>query len=199
MQARRPSAALSTHLAHRRRTHRVPPRAHVRARPPRAPAHRRRTESSRPTSRVALVSPCEKCARCARDDLQIEPGRPMLDVPDVELDSLVPRQLCAAVDLRPPGDTGPHFEAAPLTRRIPLYLIRKRGAGADQAHVAPHDVPQLRQLVDREPAQHAAGAGDARIALIDGEAGSLALRADLHRPQLDELELLAVEADPPLP
>src|SRR5882672_4998077 len=97
----------------------------------------------------------------------------MLDVPDVELDPLFPRQPCAAVDLRPAGDARPHFEAAALTGCIALDLVRERGAGADETHVAAHDVPQLRQLVDREPAQQAAGPRDAWIAFVDGEARTL--------------------------
>ena len=94
---------------------------------------------------------------------------------------------------------GLHLEAPPLTRRVTLDLIRERGAGADEAHVAAHDVPELRQLVERQPPQQPARARDARIAFVDGEARALPLRADLHRPELHELELLAVQADPPLP
>jgi hypothetical protein len=123
----------------------------------------------------------------------------VLDVPDVELDSLVPGQLRPAVNLRPARDPGPDFETPALTRRVALDLVCKRGAGADEAHVAAHDVPQLRQLVDRQPAQQPAGARDAWIALVDGEPRTLPLCADLHRPQLHELELFAVQADAPLP
>ena len=39
---------------------------------------------------------------------------------------------------------------------------------------------------------------DARIAFVDREAGALPLRADLHRPELHQLELLAVQPDTPL-
>src|SRR5437899_3058100 len=50
-----------------------------------------------------------------------------------------------------------------------------------------------------EPAEESPGARDARITLVDGEAGALVLRPDLHRPQLDELELLSVQAHALLP
>src|SRR6266516_2789896 len=122
----------------------------------------------------------------------------MLHVPDVQFDPFVPGHARTALYLRPTGDAGPHFESAPLPRRVARDLIRERGAWADEAHVPAEDVPQLRQLVDGKPPQQTAGTRDARIALVDGEAGALVLRPDLHRPQLHELELRSVQADAPL-
>src|SRR5688572_2474696 len=54
-----------------------------------------------PAARLALVGAAEQGERRAGEDLQVEPRRAVLDVPDVELDALVPRQRGAAVDLRP--------------------------------------------------------------------------------------------------
>ena len=48
----------------------------------------------------------------------------------------------------------------PVIRR---HFLGDRRARADQAHVAFEHVPQLRQFVERELAQHAADGGDARI------------------------------------
>src|SRR5580765_1042797 len=122
----------------------------------------------------------------------------MLDVPDVERDAVLPGQARSPVDLRPAGDTGPHLETPPLARRVALHLIGERGAGTDEAHVTPHDVPELRQLVERQPPQHPSRTRDARIALVDREAGALPLRTDVHRAELHELELFAVQPDAPL-
>ena len=102
---------------------------------------------------------------------------------------LLPGQARAPVDLRPAGDAGPHLEAAPLARRVALHLIGEGGAGTDEAHVAADDVPELWQLVERQPPQHPPRTRDARIAFVDREAGALPLCTDLHRPQLDQLEL----------
>ena len=102
------------------------------------------------------------------------------------------------MDLRPAGDARLDVESTALTGGVPLDLVGECGTWADQAHVAAHDVPQLRQLVDRQAAEDAAGASDARVALVDSETGTARLGADLHRAQLQELELVAVQADAPL-
>jgi hypothetical protein len=103
------------------------------------------------------------------------------------------------VDLRPARDPGLHLESAALPRRVALDLVRERRARPDQAHVAAHDVPELRELVEREAPQDSAGPRDPRIAFVDREARAAALRADLHRPQLQELELGSADPDAPLP
>jgi hypothetical protein len=55
------------------------------------------------------------------------------------------------------------------------------GARADDRHVAAQDVDEVGQLVDREPPQDGADPGDARVALVDGEAGPHRLGARDHR------------------
>src|ERR687886_482476 len=114
-----------------------------------------------PAARRALVRAGEEGERRPQQDLHVDPRRSVLDVPEVELDSLVPRQLRAAVHLRPAGEAGLDVEAAALARRVLLHLVAERGPRADQAHVAADDVPELRQLVQREAAKKAAGARDA--------------------------------------
>jgi hypothetical protein len=76
----------------------------------------------------------------------------VFDVPDIELDALVPRQPGATVNLRPARDAGPDLEAPSLPRRVALDLIGERRARADEAHFAADDVPELRDLVDGETA-----------------------------------------------
>src|ERR687887_1295920 len=98
-----------------------------------------------PPARFTFVGPGDEGERRAEEDLQVDPRRAVLDVPDVELDALVPRQLRAPVHLRPAGEARLHVEPAALPRRVLLHLVAKRGAGADQAHVAADDVPELRQ------------------------------------------------------
>ena len=120
------------------------------------------------------------------------PRRAVLDVEDVELDPLVPGQRRAPVDLRPACDARLHVEPLSLTRRVLLDLVGERWPRADQAHLPAHDVPELGQLVEREPPQHAPNASDARIAAVDRQPGSLLFCARDHRPQLHELELAAV-------
>ncbi len=123
----------------------------------------------------------------------------MLHVPDVELDPLVPRQCGAAVDLRPAGQARAHLEPPALARRVLLDLVAERRPRPDQAHLSAHDVPELRQLVDGRLAQHAADARDPAVACVDGVAGSLVLGPVDHRPQLQQLEVLAVLPNSRLP
>ena len=61
---------------------------------------------------------------------------------------------------------GPHVEPVALPLVVPLDLVAERRPRPDQAHLAADDVPELRQLVDREPAQHAAGPRDPRVAAV---------------------------------
>src|SRR5205823_4107352 len=119
------------------------PRAPVRARRLRARALRRR-RSSPPAAGIALVRSSEERARRARENLQVDPRRAVLDVPDIEFDALVPRQPSATVDLRPAGDSRLDVEPPALPRRVALDLVRERGARADEAHIAPNDIPELR-------------------------------------------------------
>ena len=64
----------------------------------------------------------------AHEDLQVEPQRAVLDVPDVELDPLRPAERVAPADLRPAGDAGADREAAALERRVLVDLVAERRA-----------------------------------------------------------------------
>ena len=91
---------------------------------------------------------------------------------------------------------------------IALHLGHQRRPRSSEAHVATQHVPQLRQLVERGPAQPPA---DARHAGIGGqlervaanlvqlhELGQAILRAVVHRPELQHLERAPVKSDAPL-
>src|SRR5919199_711547 len=116
-----------------------------------------------PATGLALVRAGEERERRPREDLQVEPRRAALDVPDVELDPLVPRQPRAPVDLRPAREPGLDLEPAPLPRRVAVDLVPQRRARPDQAHIAADDVPELRELVERQPAQQHSNTGDPRV------------------------------------
>ncbi len=131
----------------------------------------------------------------AQQDAQVERERAVLDVPDVELDPLGPRERGAAVDLRPARQPGLDLEPAALALGVALDLVGERRARADEAHLAAQHVPQLGQLVDRGLAQQVADARDARVALVDRVARALGVGVDDHRAQLQHLERLAVAAD----
>src|SRR5918999_1003809 len=127
------------------------------------------------TSARTLLGRLEDGRHGEQQDLQVEPERPVLDVVVVPLDPVRERRLAAQpVHLRPAGDTGLHAVAVLVTGHAPLEQLdelRPLGPRPDDAHLAPQDVEELGQLVDREPpdqlpdrgtpvhALHAAGRG----------------------------------------
>ena len=90
---------------------------------------------------------------------------------------------------------GLDLEPAALARGVVVDLVLDRRPRADDRHLAAQDVDQVRQLVEREAAQQAADAGDARIALEHVDAGAHRRRAGDHRAQLPELEGRAAATD----
>src|SRR5438876_11195079 len=67
-----------------------------------------------PATRLALVVAAEQRERSAQQDQQVGLRAAVLDVPEVELDPLRPRQRRAAVDLRPACDSRLHLEPPAL-------------------------------------------------------------------------------------
>ena len=163
------------------------------ARPPGAagsPGTSRRTDPL-----ATLPGATEQGGRCLGEDPQVEPERTVLDVPDVELDPLLPGDPGATVDLGPAGHAGAQIEPPALTRRVELDLGGQGRARPDDPHLAAQHVDQVGQLVERvateEPAdtRHPGVVGRHRRADSD-RVGSLP-----HRPQLVELEDPTVPAD----
>src|SRR3954453_15917287 len=134
-----------------------------------------------PTPGLTLVRAAEEGPRRPREDPHVEARRAVLDVPDVELDPIRPRQLGPAVHLRPAGDAGPHVQPLPLPLVVLLDLVPQRRPRPDHAPLpAPH-LPELPQLLERELAQQPADARDACVAAVDREARAPRLGADHHR------------------
>src|SRR5438552_16708458 len=79
-----------------------------------------------PATRPALVRATEEGARRAQQDLQVDERRPVLDVPQVELDPLGPGEPRAAVNLRPAGDPGPDVEPVALAFVVLVDLVAER-------------------------------------------------------------------------
>jgi uncharacterized membrane protein len=100
------------------------------------------------------------------------------------------------VNLRPAGDPRLHVESAPLPLVVLVDLVTQGRARTDDRHVALDDVPELWQLVDRQPSQRAAGSRDARVAPVHRRTGSERLGAHDHRAKLEQLEVDAVLPDP---
>src|SRR5262245_59145732 len=98
---------------------------------------------SREVSRSPAGAPHDLQHR-PRQNLGVEPDRPRVDVPGVELDDLleVPHRLVAG-ELPEAGDAGAHREAPPVMRAIRVDLVERGRARAHQAHLAAEHVPEL--------------------------------------------------------
>ena len=133
-----------------------------------------------------------------QQDAQVQAPGAVLDVPEVELDALVPGQLGAPVDLRPARDPGLDRQAPALALGVAVDLDGDRRARADDRHLSAQHVDEVGHLVERRAAQQAPDAGDARVALADRQPGAHVLGAGDHRAQLEHVERAAVLAHAPL-
>ena len=113
--------------------------------------------------------PASVRARHQRDEAQIEPRTHAAQVELVEAQLPARRQPVAA---------------APDARR----QLRALRARPDQAHLAPEDVPRLRQLVNVPAPEHPADRGDARIPRSREHGAGAGLRAPAHGAELDDPE-----------
>ena len=119
----------------------------------------------------------------------------MVDVPNVEGQSLIPAHGVPAVDDRPPCHSRQNVVPPALLLSVSLQIHRQEGAGSDQAQLASNDVQELRQFVDARRAKELAETGQS---LLVGEKFAIQPTRFIHRSQLDDLECLFVEADPRL-
>src|SRR5262245_2178686 len=156
-----------------------------------------------------------------KNDLQVEPRRPVFDVVNIELDHLLERQAVAPADLRQAGQARFYVKPFAVPGLIAFDLIRNGRARADQRHLAFEDVEDLGQLVEAQAAQERAHArepvavdefvtrvfpgAEARVALtFDHPRHVIAVRVvyfDVveHRAELVDLEDVAVHPDGLLP
>src|SRR5713101_2812753 len=77
----------------------------------------------------------------------------MVDVPDVELELLLPSNRISPVDLRPSGDSGFYIMTARLPEGIERKVFHQQRTRADKTQIASDDIDQLRQFVDAELSQ----------------------------------------------
>src|SRR6516165_4880702 len=87
------------------------------------------------------------------NNLQIEPQRTIINVPDVEGEAMLPRYRVAAVDLSPASKARANLITPHLLRRMIGNVFHEQRPGPDQAHLPPDHVPKLRQLVEAHASQ----------------------------------------------
>src|SRR6266850_1219049 len=102
----------------------------------------------------------------ACQNAEIQKERPVVDVPHVQLEAVLPRQSVAPADLSEPCKARTNLVTARLPARIPIEVLRQKRARADEAHVAPEHVEQFGNFIDARLAEPAT---DAREPLRVGQ------------------------------
>src|SRR5437773_2665527 len=104
---------------------------------------------------------------CQQQDLHVQRKRPVANVVQIAVEPLADRRVpTQTVQLGPSGQARPHAVTLTVGGHFlgeSLDKVGTLGARSDQAHFAPHDVDQLRQLVDAVTPEKDAEAGAARV------------------------------------
>src|SRR5215210_4548136 len=130
------------------------------------------------------------------DDPEVEPERPVVDIPDVEDEAVVPAYEVPALHLGEPSDAGLHVVPSCLLRRIARQVLEQEWPWSHDAHLALDDVPQLRQLVEAGSPENRSQPRDTCVQWHDGSVGPERIT---HRPELDDRERRALVAWADLP
>ena len=100
-------------------------------------------------SEFALSScPCASTGDRAGDDPEVARQRPVVGVVEVEMFVGLERGIGATADLPHARETGAYPMAMVEIGRPSTRLGRQCGTRTDKAHLAPHDIPQLGDLVE---------------------------------------------------
>ena len=127
----------------------------------------------------------------------------MLDVVEVVLKFFLGFGEGGAVsiaDLGPPCESRTNERAQVIERQLfgePGDEFGSLRPGADEAHVAAQNVPQLRYLIDAALAQKHADPGDSRI-VLGGPLGATGFGVGEHGAELDHLEIASAHPYPGL-
>ena len=70
------------------------------------------------------------------EDLEVKEDTPVIDIPDVEIKLLLPRNRVSAVDLCPSGDARHDLMAPSLFRRIARQLVHEKRTRPNEAQLA---------------------------------------------------------------
>ena len=119
------------------------------------------------------------------EDLAVEAKGPVVDVPDVQRELVVPRERVAAVDLRPARDPRPHLVPPLLLGCVEIEVLHQQRARADEAHLAREHVEQLRELVEARAPEEPPERGESRRV---GQQLTAAIAGVGHGAELHERE-----------
>src|SRR6266849_4703375 len=143
-----------------------------------------------------------------KEDLEVQPKRPLARVAQVQPDHPVVLQSAAAAHLPEAGQPRPKVEPQPLMNVVIVELMVEGGTGSDEAHLAPENVDQLRELVEARSPNHAANPRHPRVRpnlehrrlrLVECQQSTAQLlRAGHHRAKLVDPKGSAIASHPML-
>src|SRR5690606_2505254 len=87
------------------------------------------------------------------DDAEIQQKRPVIHVPDIQLEPLVPLNIVATADLRETGDSRLDVVATHLLGGVEIEIFHQQRSWSNEGHVALEHVPELGKLVQTGLAQ----------------------------------------------
>src|SRR5438270_11078491 len=114
--------------------------------PVRSPTTRTHPSHSGPGWRAqcSLSASFQHGRECPRKDLEIELQTPVPDIFTIQLHAPLKRWIASRSHLPQTGETRSYIEPRQMLKLIGGDVINGMGAGTDNAHVSPPDVPQLR-------------------------------------------------------
>ena len=125
----------------------------------------------------------------------IQPQAPVIHVPHVQLELLLPSEVIAAIHLRPTRDARRDFMPAELARAVSREILRKQRPWTHQRHLATEYIPQLRQFVQAGGPE---GLTHAAQTFRVGKKPSTAVPRIAHRTEFVEPERSSRIANPQL-
>ena len=144
----------------------------------------------------------EKDAHSGEHQFQIRQHVHVVDVHQVKFQLLIGFGIVLAVDLGIAGQPGLDLQPQLEIRHSPVILLRDLRplrSGADDAHIANQDVPELGQLIQPAFPDDPAHRRDPVVVIAGAQPGNAVLfRVHAHGPELDDLEKLAVLGQPDL-
>src|SRR3990172_6654690 len=157
----------------------------------------------------ATLSTLEGGRQRARQDPEVEPHRPAIDIFEVRGDPAIEVGISPRPDLPEASNPRLHRQAPAVPDVVSGDLVQERGPRSDEAHLAAQDVPQLWQLIDARPTDPPSGTRDPRIVGdLEGppvhlvpivDFGASGLRVARHGPEFQDREHAALEPHPTLP
>ena len=140
--------------------------------------------------------------KCKRENLGIQPNRPVADVIEVMLQSVFKTRIATpAMDLSISGQSRAHKVPNIIE---PMFLAKLGGelgpfgTWPHNAHVAPKDIPELRQFIQAKSPKYQTKSGASRIVRYRPDRTVVFFGVEAHCPECDYRKTAPLKAHPNL-